>query len=446
MHKRLTLLKSLLVPAAVIAVAALLTIPWAVWVVRGAYEREIGERAHLIEQRIRLQMAAARNWADSRQILDSLEAELMSDRTVQAVGILDELDPGRNQFLTRRDDVRVPSSIAEAESMLVGDSNSYRSRLIQKTGEYRRVIYVDLSRTELNRHFWRTYRPLLRNVIASTTIGFAIISVAGILAYRLWGRASRQQERAELEQQGLLAERVLTAAVMAHEIRNPLAALRFQLHSLRRNAGDSARVAATADTIDNELMRIQQLVQNYLAHEKAQGMHARDVDLCAAGSSVRELMEELLRAAGTRMTIEEPAERVVVCCDPHGLRQVLINLIINAQEAMGRGGQLMIEIGREKEYGVIAVRDTGPGIPPEMRERLFKPFATSKKDGSGIGLALVRRFADNFGGAVSVDSEPGRGATFRLRLPLAQQPPSPADDPTRIAPADGVRRTQDLIS
>jgi signal transduction histidine kinase len=67
---------------------------------------------------------------------------------------------------------------------------------------------------------------------------------------------------------------------------------------------------------------------------------------------------------------------------------------------------------------VISVSDTGPGIPEEMRERLFKPFATSKKEGHGIGLALVKRFADNFGGNVSVDSTPGKGATFVLRLPL----------------------------
>src|SRR5690606_27828722 len=113
-----------------------------------------------------------------------------------------------------------------------------------------------------------------------------------------------------------------------------------------------------------------------------------------------------------------------VACDPHALRQVLMNLVINAQQAMGRGGTITITVGRDAGFGTIDVSDTGPGIPPEMRDRLFKPFQTSKKKNSNIGLALVKRFVDNFGGSVTVESEPGKGATFKLRLPLAGAEPA----------------------
>lgn len=109
----------------------------------------------------------------------------------------------------------------------------------------------------------------------------------------------------------------------------------------------------------------------------------------------------------------------MVACDPHGLRQVLMNLVLNAQQAMGQGGLITIRIGHADGFGTIAVADTGPGIPEELKDRIFKPFVTSKKEGSGIGLALVKRFADNFGGSVGVESAVGRGATFHLRLPLA---------------------------
>ena len=102
---------------------------------------------------------------------------------------------------------------------------------------------------------------------------------------------------------------------------------------------------------------------------------------------------------------------------------------------MGKGGTITINIGQSEGFGTISVADTGPGIPPEMRERLFKPFATSKKEGSGIGLALVKRFVDNFGGSVTVESEPGHGATFHLKLPLAKPAEGPSDVP---APANVV--------
>jgi signal transduction histidine kinase len=236
------------------------------------------------------------------------------------------------------------------------------------------------------------------------------------------------QERAELARQGLLAERGLTAAVLAHEIRNPLAALRFQLHSLRKNAAETSRVAGMADTIDQELSRIQSLVSDYLEHESARTMRVQPVDLFDAASSLRTVMGELLRQTRTDLVIESAQRAPVnVMCDPHGLRQVLMNLVLNAHQALrGAAGQgrISIRITQSDGFGAIDVADNGPGIAPEMRERLFKPFQTSKSDGHGIGLALVKRFADNFGGSVGVDSELGRGTTFHLKLPLAGAGPS----------------------
>ena len=139
----------------------------------------------------------------------------------------------------------------------------------------------------------------------------------------------------------------------------------------------------------------------------------------------------MLRESGTRMFINSGGPHPIVSCDPHALRQVLINLVINAQQAMGKGGTITITVGASDGFGTVSVADTGPGIPPEMRDQLFKPFATSKKEGSGIGLALVKRFVDNFGGSVGVESEPGQGATFHLKLPLARP-----GDATNDLPAD----------
>jgi signal transduction histidine kinase len=396
-----------LAPMVFVAIAAALTIPWAYWVLRAAHQRDISEKADRLAERVKIQVAAAswewplaRNWNHPQQLLKPLEAELLGDETVQAVAFLDD---SRNigGFVRRNDAIPIPRTRAEAERMLEADSNSFR-RIFpwEHRGKQRGLIYLDLSNAQLERHFWRIEGPLFWRVGIQTVVAFMVVSLVGIFAFRLWGTATRQRELAELEQR-------------------PLAALRFQLHSLRRRAEDPQRVVGTADTIDSELSRIQELVQEYLAHEKAQSFRVEPVDVTSAVRALQDLMGELLREHGTRLNIIERSPGVTVMCDPHALRQVLMNLVINAQQAMGRGGAIAISIDQSEGFGTIAVSDTGPGIPEEMKDRLFKPFATSKKEGSGIGLALVKRFVDNFGGSVGVASEPGHGATFTLRLPLA---------------------------
>ena len=427
MSRRMDSLKrGWLAPLVFVCIAALLTGPWAYWVLRAAHERDIAEKQDRLADRVKFQIAStswdwplARTFNHPQQLLKPLETELLGDDTVQAVVFLDD---ARNigGYVRRNDAIPIPRSKAEAERMLHADSNSFRRMFPwEHKGQLRGIIYLDLSRSQLQRHFWKIEGPLLWRVILQSAVAFVVVSLVGIFAFRLWGSATRQRELAELEQRGLLAERGLTAAVLAHEIRNPLAALRFQLHSLRRRADDPQRVAATSDTIDSELSRIQALVQDYLAHERAQSLRVEPVDVTSAVRALQELMGELLRENGTRLSLVERAPGVTVMCDPHALRQVLMNLVINAQQAMGRGGVITITTDQSEGFGTIAVSDTGPGIPEEMKDRLFKPFATSKKEGSGIGLALVKRFVDNFGGSVAVASEPGRGATFTLRLPLA---------------------------
>jgi signal transduction histidine kinase len=433
------LLRRLTVPFILVMITAVLTVPWATLVVRAAYEDEAAVRARLIVEKVRTHLSLSPSWTSRQEAVDRAWDRLQEVHpAIQAIGILDE---GRNPpvFHSRNDSIRLPHSLEEANGMLRADPASHRELVPPENwSASRNRIYVDLSNSKLTSRLRGSYPPLLRHVIWLMFAGFAIISSAAVLTYRFWGRAAQQQHRAQLEQQGMLAERVLTAAVLAHEIRNPLAALRFQLHSLRRNASDAVRVTSMADTIDGELMRIQQLVQNYLAHERAQSMHVESVDLAQAARGLHTLMDELMHECGTKLTIAENARNVHVSCDPHALRQVLINLLINAQQAMGHGGSITVSIDREESFGVISVADSGPGIPPEMKDRLFKPFATSKKHGSGIGLALVKRFVDNFGGVVTVDSQPGTGATFRLKLPLAE--PASAEKPPESPeqPAQGL--------
>lgn len=456
MIKLFSWLRPWLAPVGLVFLALVLTVPWTILVLLAAYNRDVTENARSLARRVEQSLtqtirtinARRAEWpfdfgpfAESPQdvidqrVIETLRTEMRSDPSVQTAVFYtviynERVKPPQPEQMKYTAIVRTDKGTPPPELTLSDIELLSRTGLYQKDNKFmipwkskERVIgitYVELSKDVLWKEFWKKEGPLVWQVMAWTSTGVVALSVVGIFGYRSWRRLGRVQVRAELARQGMLAERGLTAAVLAHEIRNPLQALRFQLHSLRKNSGDAQRVSGTAETIDSELLRIQQLVTDYLEHEKAISMRVQSVDLEGAARALKTVMDELLRSTETRLNIVAQAARVEVACDPHALRQVLMNLVLNAQQAMGAGGAITIRIGRDDAFGTIDVADTGPGIPEEMRARLFKPFQTSKREGHGIGLALVKRFVDNFGGSVSVDSEMGRGTTFHLKLPVAE--------------------------
>ncbi len=440
-------------PLLLIAGAIGLTYAWTLWLLRGANELHVNQNVEQISRRVEFQLRAiGPGAAQPKDVWEALYTELLSDPSVQAVCVFDFTRNGPPYNLRRFDTTPVPQSVGAIDPLLNADPNAVRRKIEWKldmaklqayftqyarrqVGEdevlawlagqnirsdlVRGYVYLDLSRPALEAQFRAARGPLLRRALVIACGGVVLLGTLGSIAFYGWHTLQRVRVRAELAQQGLAAERGLTAAVLAHEIRNPLAALRFQLHSLRRNAADPPRVDATCNTIDSELSRIQQLVQDYLTHEKAETMRIGPVDLSDAVGTLQSIMGEMLRTTNTQLEVVEAARDVSVTCDSHALRQVLMNLVLNAQQALGRGGRITIRTGASEGFGTIDVSDTGPGIPEEMRDRLFKPFQTTKKGGTGIGLALVKRFVDNFGGSVTVESQTGVGTTFHLRLPLA---------------------------
>src|SRR5688572_11905682 len=226
-----------------VGLAALLTVPWTFWVLVAAYERDVNDKIDRLAERVKNQVVSAGDWTNPRywtggpqQLMDPLRGELMADDTVQAVVFLD-YSRNAGGYVRRSDAIPIPQSKEEAERMLHADRNSHRKMFLwQHRGKDRGIIYLDLSQGQLWRHFITHRGTLLWRVGVQTAAAFIVLSVVGIVAFRVWGTAARQKELAELEQRGMLAERGLTAAVLAHEIRNPLAALRFQLHSLRVNS------------------------------------------------------------------------------------------------------------------------------------------------------------------------------------------------------------------
>jgi len=426
-----------LIPPLFILLSAALTIPWTFWVIYEAYNRDVLENARMLAKRVEIRILSSPEARTSpKQASDALNAELASDDTVQLAIFFDLTNPGvvRTGSMWRTGHEPPPWTLTRFNAVVDQlkafgivrnqDANTYYITVAWKGPE--RILgftYLELSRAALAGEFKEKEGPLIKRVVALTAAAMLLFSGLATTAFWTWMRAARARQRAELQQQGIMAERGLTAAVLAHEIRNPLAALRFQLHTLRNNTADPARITGTADMIDGELLRIGQLVSDYLEHEKARSMRVQNVDLADAAHKLRGLLDPMTRHGDTHVEVAAPPEPVIVTCDPHALRQILMNLAINAQQAIKLRpgpGRIVLRIGQAEGFGAIDVSDNGPGIPPEIRDRLFKPFQTTKQEGHGIGLALVKRFVDNFGGSVTVDSEPGKGTVFHLRLPLAE--------------------------
>jgi two-component system sensor histidine kinase PilS (NtrC family) len=172
------------------------------------------------------------------------------------------------------------------------------------------------------------------------------------------------------------------------------------------------------DIVLREAVRLDQLVGEFLAFARPAPLRRVRVDLAEVA---REALQVFANdPAAERVTVEAALAPAPADCDPDQLRQVLWNLLKNASDALagsGQGSRIRVACGDDGAGAWLEVADDGPGIAPADAERIFLPFFTTKQDGTGLGLATVHRIVDAHGGAVSVESSPGAGARFRVRLP-----------------------------
>jgi signal transduction histidine kinase len=229
-----------------------------------------------------------------------------------------------------------------------------------------------------------------------------------------------RQEIAQLSKRVTALGR-LTAGV-AHEVKNPLNAMTIHLELLRQkleNGAPAAAVRVHADVIAQEIRRLDAVVQGFLKFARPEDMRIERVAVGTLAADVTRTVRPEAEAAGVQVeTVADPS--LVVDADPTMLRQALMNLAVNAVQAMPRGGTLRIgcESGPPGRV-LIRVRDTGQGIPPDQLARIFDLYFTTKRGGSGIGLSMVFRTVQLHNGDIDVESTPGVGTTFTISLPRA---------------------------
>jgi signal transduction histidine kinase len=231
----------------------------------------------------------------------------------------------------------------------------------------------------------------------------------------------RQSEREALRAEQLAALGRMAAA-MAHELRNPLTAMKMLVQGAM--AGEDWGLEPLGLTgrdlavLEEEISRLERLTQSFLDFARPSPAEKRKLD-------VRPLIEQTLRvvaerasAAGTQLEFAPPAEPVLAAVDPGQFRQVLLNLLLNALEAIAGAGVIEVTVATEPDGWLsLGVSDTGCGLPAALGARIFAPFITTKEMGLGLGLSICKRIAEAHGGEITAVTRPEGGAAFTLRLP-----------------------------
>jgi signal transduction histidine kinase len=223
-----------------------------------------------------------------------------------------------------------------------------------------------------------------------------------------------------------LAALGMLAAGVAHEIRNPLTAIKAALFLQQKQFLPGTREAADSELVQREILRLERIVNDFLQFARPGEPKLAPVPADQPLREVRLLFAAEFAEADIQLVLEAQTQ-ASVRADAAQIKQVLINLVKNARESIGRGGTITLRsrrdrrvLGqRETEVVVLEVADTGKGIPPEAGKRLFDPFFSTKENGTGLGLSIAARIVEKHGGALQYQSRANHGTTFGVVLPAA---------------------------
>jgi len=276
-------------------------------------------------------------------------------------------------------------------------------------------------------------------------LGIAIgvlLAIPGAWAY------SRRTERKvmQLEREARANERLAEQATMtrglAHEIKNPLSTIGLNVQLLQEDAADIER--ATEDqpeikeqagkirrrlgTLGREAVRLREILEDFLRFAGRIELDKQPADINALIDELAVFFEPQATEAGVKLRCQLEANPPMASADPSLLKQATLNLMINATHAMadakrddqahGGANELILRTSRADKAVCIHVIDTGPGIPDDVKTQVFKPYFSTKRTGTGLGLPTTRRIVEEHGGELIIHTEPGRGSEFTIELPV----------------------------
>jgi signal transduction histidine kinase len=234
-----------------------------------------------------------------------------------------------------------------------------------------------------------------------------------------------EKSREHLLQSEKLALVGKLAAGTSHSIRNPLTSVKMRLFSLNRSLKLDSNQKEDFDVISEEINHIDTIVQNFLEFSRPPRLKLQHISPSDIVDQAIQLLQHRLESYEVFIKIQRKEPLPLVQADPEQLKEVLVNIIVNACEAMGQGGSIVIyeEVDIEKEKlrsAMIRISDNGPGVPDAIQSKILEPFFTTKEDGTGLGLSIANRIVQEHGGRLDIQSKEGNGSTFIISIPVEE--------------------------
>jgi len=231
---------------------------------------------------------------------------------------------------------------------------------------------------------------------------------------------SAEEIESELELSRRMAAIGRLTSGVGHEVKNPINAIVVHLELLKSKLGDpSAPAVRHLDIIDAEIHRLDRVVQMLVDFTRPVELQLHEQDLRSVVGEVLALAAEELSTHNITLVSKMPPSTLMANFDADLIKQAALNVIQNGAQAMPEGGTLSVILAEDRKFGVLRISDQGPGVPDEIKEKIFDLYFTTKTGGSGIGLAMTYRILQLHHGSIEVQSNPGRGTEFLLRIPLA---------------------------
>lgn len=361
----------------------------------------------------------------TRRAVDEL-LRFLEDRAAQAGDQADE--EGWEESLRERmarvralaDGPEEARLVGRLEEALAGDQATVSESADATGPPWRASILAarDLGRLEADRIEHSEIE--LRRIASGMAWGLALVGLVGALAGLTFGYGvARGLGRAVMRAEEM-AEVGQIAAGMAHELRNPLTAIKMLVQTNLEEAEARGLPVEDLGVIDQEIRRMESRLNVFIDFARPPKPERRRVALTALVEQTLALIAGRARKQRVRLHYEPPPQAVEIDADAEQIRQLLVNLALNALDVMPLGGLLDVAAKVEDGQAVLDVADTGPGIPSAHLSRLFEPFFTSKEAGLGLGLVVSHRIARDHGGSLHASNRPEGGACFTLRLPVAR--------------------------
>ncbi|WP_425060377.1 sensor histidine kinase [Sporomusa carbonis] len=285
------------------------------------------------------------------------------------------------------------------------------------------LIYTDLYYTNWRMVMAIPIKTVYARVLSKSideAASFFFVTICFALLYGVWWQGKRhEREREQLRLERMACVNQLAAGI-AHEIRNPLTSIQGFIQLMARRADKPPR-REHLEIIITEIGRIDKLISEFqmLARPLKEPVFEK-VNICKLLNDIAVLMEGQLHSKSVALTLQLPEVGCYTYGDIAQLKQVFINLLKNAVEAVPHGGNITMAVGKYQGMMVVRVEDNGNGIPPEIIDKLGTPFFTTKETGTGLGLSVCYNIIQNHNGQIKVSSQIGKGSVFTVLLPLAE--------------------------